>query len=321
MSEVPFLQTLALALQSQTVTLHKFLLNLRKDTKIVHSFFEGKTDESFYGSFLRNAKEAQYDLTTYICGNKKSVYYYFDSLKNKNIGSNILLFFVDKDLDDIVPTIWPSDFRVYTTDHYSVENYIVTELMFEQVWGEIFRQGSGTEASKVILSKFSKCLQDFHEFMLMVMAWILYHRRNVEQRTDLKMHLDQVDLLKLYKIDKELNFVLLCTDKDIVEKLSLQTGCSTQITQWDKYKNSLISELKLHPLKNIVRGHFEMQFFIYFITEAKDALVKALGKPVKMHLTLTDANAIDVLGPRVQLPKSLEIFLSNNLTSQLQLGM
>jgi len=45
-----------------------------------------------------------------------------------------------------------------------------------------------------------------------------------------------------------------------------------------------VAELKKHPRKNVVRGHCEMEFFIFFIGRAKSVLNKALGKALKVHL-------------------------------------
>jgi hypothetical protein len=310
-----FLDQLTSALNSPAVILHNFLLELKVRNKIVHAFFEGKTDESFYGTFIRGMIDEDYKLKTYICGNKDGVHYQFNRLRNTELGNNISVYFTDKDIEDIIP--FPRDVhsKIYVTDFYSVENYIVSDVMLEQVWAEIFRQTSGNNASKLIKAKFATCLNDFHEFMLLIMAWILYHRRNIEKLTKISLNLDCIKLKDAYIINDELDFIFTMNEDDIINLISLQTGCATSLKSFNKNKKTLIAELRKHPMKNIVRGHFEMEFFIYFIGRAKNALNKALGKALKVHLELTDANSIDVLGPRVQIPNSLNVFLHKNLSS------
>jgi Protein of unknown function (DUF4435) len=320
MNKKTFLDTLADAITSPTVALHEFLLELKIQNKIIHAFLEGKTDESFYGSFIRRIKDDDYELKTYTCGNKDGVYYQFDQLCNRKTGNNIVLYFVDKDIEDIIPYPRNKDPKIFVTDCYSVENYIVNNEILEQVWGEIFRQRSGNEASKLILAKFTSCSNEFHRLMLTIMAWVLYHRRDIEQKNN-KINLDCIQLKKIYKVNEDLEFELLIKDDGIVRLLDEQTKCNTNYALWHKHIDALIGELEGYPALHYVRGHNEMEFFVYFINMVKNALNKAVGKAQKIHVELTDANAIDVLGPRVQIPNNLEEFLYKNIRPQLALGI
>lgn len=318
MANQSFLDTLAAAISSPSVTLHSFLLEFKKQSKIIHAFFEGKTDESFYGTFIRNVMKDGYILKTYVCGNKDGVYYYYSHINGKDLGENIALYFVDKDIEDIIPFHREVTEKIYVTDYYSVENYIVSSVILEQIWGEIFRQGSGSVASKLVLTRFEICLREFYNFMLTVMAWVLYHRRNIESKENVKLNLDCVKLKAVYRIDEELDFHILGTPDNVVEVLSSQTGCMTDMAVWNNNCKKLIEELRMFPPKHIVRGHFEMEFFVYFIHSTKSALAKAMNKALKVHIELTDANSIDVLGPRTQIPVSLDQYLLKHVRPQLE---
>lgn len=321
MSNASFLDALAQAITSPSVALHEFLLELKIQNKIVHAFFEGKTDESFYGTFIRKVKDEDYKLKTYICGNKDSVYYQFEQLSSRSMGTNILVFFVDKDIDDIIPFHRTTDLKIYVTDFYSVENYIVNCEMLEQVFAEIFKQRSGNNASKLVQEKFIKCTDMFNKFMLTVMSWVLYHRRDIENNKT-KINLDCVKLKNIYKINDDLEFELTVDgEDDIISVLDSQTKSSTNIKLWNTHKDSLKNEIGAYQPKHYIRGHNEMEFFIYFIQKLKNALNVAQKKPIKLSTEITESNSIDVLGPRTPIPKSLGDFLHSNIKPQLSLGI
>ena len=66
-----FIDTLKASVKEEVVLKHDFLLFYNPEDRIVHAFFEGKTDESFYGSFLRSEIPSGWLLKTYICRREK----------------------------------------------------------------------------------------------------------------------------------------------------------------------------------------------------------------------------------------------------------
>jgi len=321
-SNASFLQLLTDASTVPVVALHNFLLNVKSNEKTIHSFFEGKTDESFYGTIIRRIKDENYKLKTYICGNKDSVYYQHEKLNSRKLKNQMLLFFVDKDIEDIIPYERPLSDNIYVTDYYSIENYIVNDQILEQVWAEIFKQTSGHELSSALCDKFNRALSDYHRFMIIVMSWILYHRRNLQNDHDATLNLDCVKLKRMYEINEHLEFkARLGHIDDVINMLDLQTKNKTYFFIWNGYKQILCKELVQYDRKCIVRGHFEMEFFVYFISSLRKVVEKTTAKQLKVSVEINDANAVDVLGPRVMLPPSLELFLQKWLQPQLVLDV
>ncbi|GHV73633.1 hypothetical protein AGMMS49940_09350 [Spirochaetia bacterium] len=97
-----FLDMLKEYKQSDNTTLHEVLLGISTSEKTIHIFFEGKTDESFYKNSIKKYYK-NYAYKTYKSGNKKSCYYFCEQLHARKNEKNIFVFFVDKDLDDIIP--------------------------------------------------------------------------------------------------------------------------------------------------------------------------------------------------------------------------
>lgn len=300
-----FLDMLSNALSSDNVTYHNFLLNYDRNKKIIHAFFEGKTDESFYGTFIRLLKPENWRLKTYICGNKNNVFDHHEQLATKHQVHQPLLFFVDKDLDDIIPITREVSNNIYTTSYYSVENYIPVEHIVEQIWAEIFRQSSGSSSVKLVIDRFLRCLNSFHEFMIDIMAWVLLMRRQGKT-----LNLDSVKIKEFVYINENLELSLVYTT---FEGLIKRLFDIAKIT----FDNAYLAEIKkcreelsaIKP-KKFVRGHFELEFFVIFLRKMKSSLDTANGKKAKTHLEITIKNALDVLAPRLKIPESLELFLN-----------
>jgi hypothetical protein len=68
----------------------------------VHAFFEGHDDEVFYRRFLEQYVAAGSRLYGYRCDGKQRVYEAFSQITARYPAIRSVLFFVDKDLDDIL---------------------------------------------------------------------------------------------------------------------------------------------------------------------------------------------------------------------------
>ena len=132
----------------------QFLLNA-KLPNIIHSFFEGQDDLSFYTNFINSFTQDPDKLhLTYICGDKEGVYKAYGLVMKAN-RPGTFLFFVDKDLSDILNEKYLQATNIYVTEFYSIENYIVTEYMLRRIWAEILHFTEiGVEFSEVYRNKF-----------------------------------------------------------------------------------------------------------------------------------------------------------------------
>src|SRR5262245_6597495 len=115
----------------------EFLLQYKRDDEILHVFFEGIEDECFYANFLNNKLPETWSYIPYNCSGKKFVYDIHRRINWKAYSSNKVLFFVDKDLSDILPETYPSADNIFVTEFYSVENYITTDYMIRRVFREL----------------------------------------------------------------------------------------------------------------------------------------------------------------------------------------
>lgn len=306
-----FLDTLKESLSDSTVLKHEFLLCYNPSEKIVHAFFEGKTDESFYGTFIRSALPELWRLKTYICKNKDRVYYHYEQLKQLHSEMQPLLFFVDKDIDDIVPFERVQGPTIHVTEYYSVENHVITIDSMERVWAEIFRQGSGSDVALELSRSFNDALNAVHDIFLDMMAWILFHRRMGNRPI-----LDNIITKDLFTISEELLLTRSLTATELYEYLDLKTKSTTDNSEYSKIK-ALRSELMSYEPKAVIRGHNEMDFFIEFYKKLKTVVAKESDNKINPKPDITRSNVLDILGPRTLIPESLKKFLQYHFVQQL----
>lgn len=306
-----FLDTLKESLSDSTVLKHEFLLCYNPSEKIVHAFFEGKTDESFYGTFLRAELPELWRLKTYICKNKDGVYYHYEQLKKLHSEMQPLLFFVDKDIEDIIPFERAQGPTIHVTEYYSVENYVITTDSVERVWAEIFRQGSGSGVALELSKSFNDALNAVHDILLDMMAWILFHRRMGN-----RPNLDCIITKDLFTISEELLLTRNFTTTELYEHLDLKTKSKTDNSEYSKIK-ALRNDLMSYEPKAVIRGHNEMDFFIEFYKKLKAVVAKESDNKIKPQPDITSSNVLDILGPRTVIPESLKKFLQYHFTQQL----
>ncbi len=302
-----FLDALNEIVDDEIVIHHLFLLNYYPDKNIIHAFFEGKTDLSFYGTLIRRYMPKEWKLRTYICGNKDSVYYQHKNLSPKHKQHQPLLYFVDKDIDDIIPITRVKDTLIYVTEYYSIENYLITETAIEQIWEELFRQPSGTVIEDELVTTFSSALLNTHEILLDIMSWILGQRKQ-----GARPNLNDIITEKYFQIDDDLKVSPIMNKNEMIELLETQTKTPySQHTADDLSEHR--EELEKYDPKMVIRGHNEMDFFISFIKKLSYVVNNKSKINIRPKVQITKANIIDIMGPRVDVPLNLDAFLSLHL--------
>ena len=291
---------------SGQVTLHDFLLNIRSGRDFcIHAFYEGKNDNGFYGAMIRRLVKEDVVLKTYVCGNKNEVYNTRSKFSNRSFEKDKLVFFVDKDVDDIIPLCRPLFDDLHVTETYSIENYLVDEKMFSQVCSEVMKIDSGCERLNHIEVAFKKCDEKFSEWMIDVMAWVICCRR-----LNCRPKLGNVKMDDICQVDGDMNFSPLKSGSDLFSYLSETSGANVSIME--DYIKSAVEELKRLPPKSYIRGKFHLWLLVECIDKAKSALAEASEKDLKVHVNLNCASIVDILAPRLRTPQTIIAFFQRN---------
>jgi len=225
----------------------------------------------------------------------------------------IVLFFVDKDFSDFLSENYPKAGNIYVTDFYSIENYLVSEDMLIRVWNEIIRFPNTSIDTSVIIQKFQVQLARFYNFVLPITAWIVYLRRK-----GIQPNINNVNFSRIFYFNEDL---VIGKKEEIglrgeIERLERTCGVVTP-KGFLSHLGSLTKEfVELEP-KTYIRGKFELWFFVKFIeklTSMLRATISDLGESIGMKTQISEDNAIEVLGPRLQIPPSLDRFLHENIS-------
>jgi len=307
-----FLSELKRARESPISAYHQFLLQNQNTAECVHAFFEGREDSSFYIGFLRRYVPHPKCLYFYKCGNKEGVYETFNKIMRAATSRGRALFFVDKDLSDFLNEQHIVAENIFVTNYYSIENYLVSEEMLLRISDDLLNLPDSIDTNK-ILEKFRIELERFYEQVLPITAWIIYLRR-----CKLRPNINNINLSHFFRFNDDLTLeidldIKQTNGSSILERMCEVTtppGCQPEI-------ESIVNELANLDPKLYVRGKFEIWFFVKFVGKLVKLLqgtTNTIGKRIKVRTQINEDNAVEILGPRLQIPSSLEKFLQENLS-------
>jgi hypothetical protein len=312
-----FLDYLNQELANDNIEHHLFLIEYNPKRMVVHCFFEGKTDESFYGTSIRHLLPEGYKLKTYICGKKDSVIYHHNEIGHKTCDIQPLLFFIDKDIDNIIPIPVNKSESIYETSFYSIENYIVSSTSLSQLWAEIFRQTSGTKVSDKLETLFDEAHMKYNIISIRLMSWVLFHRR----KGGVRLNLDCIKTTDLFSITDNLKLLPSFSLEDFYNYLDIKTKVNTLSSEYSEI-DSCLNELSQFEIKEVSRGHNEMDLFIAFFKKLKEITANVESTKIKPHVEINSVNVIDIMGPRIKpcslLLKFLEMHFSKLASSDLK---
>ena len=303
---------LAAAREKPIAVVHRFLLQHNPSADAIHAFFEGRTDESFYGPNIRRLKKDEVNYYSYVCGNKRNVYGSYNLLRQKGINLDPIMFLVDRDIDWFLGVRYEISEHIYITDYYSVESHLVDERLLLQVWAEIIRQGSGGAITEFIQNSYRIALSEYTNLAIDLMAWFIYHVRKGN-----KPNLNNAKLGRLYNITDSLVINWHETLDDTILKMDEWCDVETDLDNWHTEHPSINTQMTQHDSLLLIRGKWLLDFFVSFLRALTNIARREPG--VTVPLEISEANALDILGPRVKIPCSLSDYLKRKLQVQEQL--
>lgn len=287
----------------------------------IHAFMEGNSDPSFYRAAILKFHSDFNSIFTYDCGGKKGVYKLRETINSRTEDSSMdkfqitIIYFVDKDLSDIIPEVHPPADDIYCTDHYSIENYLVSRFIFDTVLTDCFSfSKGGLPERNRLLDRFENQLNAFYEYVTPIMGWGLYLRRH-----GVDFEFGDIKLGRLLTFDDDLSITFGVQGDFENYVQALEEMCKVHTPpEFINEEKALVSELKGYAPKQFIRGKFEIWFLLKF-SEAVKKLLKNLPE-IEFRYSealMNEKDIVKFLGPRLHpLPESLEHFLVNNLSKR-----
>lgn len=293
---------------SPTAVLHKFLVNYNPSGRQIHAFVEGSPDLAFYRRYLDPYVDPG-AVWLYNCEGKAHVYETYGKIIERFPHCRRVIFFVDKDVDDIIGEAWPADPRIYVTDVYSIENYLVCKEVVTRYLHDFVKLKRVEFDFAPVLSQFDKQRDKFYGVILPLMAWVVTARRSGQ-----RPNLGNIALANL----------LLFSDSGFVERkrnrldyLCKVTGVQLPPGVWKPIRRTCL-ELKRLPPKRYVRGKFEAWFMLEMLKTLLaqlDREARQSGGAISVNTSVHDSNFVQLLVPGLPVPTSLASFLDFHLRS------
>lgn len=299
-----WLTRLKKAAKSNTAIYIRFLQQYSVQNNSLHIFHEGKDDPSFYGNFIVRKTKKNQKVNYYNCHNKQNVYDNYSKINWSVYPKKRILFFVDKDYSDFLNLIYPKDTNIFVTKYYSIENYLVSEEIFERCLKDLI--GLEDNVITPLSRKFKSALKDFHKELIVLSAFIIFHRLKNNKINLNQLNLQNIyDLSSFFEVKRKVNKL-----NEIDKQLGIKTYvCFSEVSKISK-NLKLLKEPKLY-----IRGKYELFFLVHSINSVLKILNKGLKKPkYKIPISLSMSNAIQVIAPRVRQPRDVSRFLNSNLS-------
>lgn len=306
-----FLTELKDAAKSSSASHISILQQYKKKEKSIHLFFEGKDDPSFYTNYIENRIEKDCKVFFYNCKNKKGVYENYKKLDWRTYKKYRVLFFVDKDHDDLLRIKLPVDNNIFVTKYYSIENYLVNNQILRRILRELIGITDENSIRRIVRS-FEKELLKYSNKMIIVTSWILLHRK-----LKTNPNLNNINISHLFKFEGlEIKRIKKPQSKSTKKYLDSKTKVNTPAKSWPRIKD-ILNKIKIIPeYKTHLRGKFEMWFMIVFIDNLLEKLNEGKQKgqtKLKLKVPLSISNSVAILGTRLKIPEELKSFLETNL--------
>jgi hypothetical protein len=274
----------------------------------LHAFFEGHDDIAFFSPYIERALPAGMRFYPYRCEGKSLVFEAFAEIANRFSETRNVLFFVDKDIDDILGTPWPTDPRIYVTDVYSIENYLVDSGTLMRFFRASVRLQNINFDAETIAKHFEEQLNRFHRKVMSLMGWIL-----VARRTGRKPNLKNINLATMYEVGED----GIRAKKGVrIETVSRVSGV-TLVPAIMRTLGIATRELVRVPPKRVVRGKFEAWFFVEYwnnLIKRIRELSREQNGTITVKVSLTTTNLVATLSPYSDTPPSLGRFLRTHFS-------
>lgn len=295
------------------IALHEFKNRFKKDSKTIYGFVEGKDDPCFYRGFLDNSIPEDWNVELWPSGGKDSVFEIYSTFDWRSFNKNQILFFVDKDLSEFTNRSIPNKNNIFTTDNYSIENDIVNSNTCDRILREIcgFTELKYDDSDK-IKDLFDKQLELFQKALIPVMSNIISWR--MENR---KACLNDICMKHLFKIEKGVLLEISKPKNKESKIVYIHDQCNLEVNNKESITEIVIAFEKEYHYRKFTRGKYLLWFLVEFcLSIHKDynnlPSVMITKKP-KMVVSLSQSNAIAIVGLRCKIPKTLREFLENTI--------
>lgn len=274
-----------------------------KTGKNVHLFVENGDDYEFYRSCVMHVYY-EYKLFCYSMEGKQNVKDAYKIIDVDKYESGRVLFFVDKDYDDILKISQIVATNFFYTRHYSIENYLVTEEVFLIILDRFYVNKINDTVKEKLLQAYCEAYSRF-VIKIRTLTWFILIDREKSKKAvldklklELFIHFEKMIFYekKLIRPDlydkiiqnnkrriKEQNYIRKESIKDV---LSLKCEADPEQFTFTNImeKRALISTISNQ--KSFIRGKYDL----WFLTEILKTVEKKIEEIYNEENIIVDQN-------------------------------
>jgi hypothetical protein len=285
--------------------IHEFKLFYDPGCSQVHAFVEGQADKTFYSHFVTQRLLPSTRLYLYDCKGKRSVLDTMTRLKLEYPDARTLLYFVDKDLDDLLE-FQPVADSLFCTEVYSIENYLMEATAVLRWFEESWRLSNVRFELGLLIREFEDRERSFIRLTRPIMAWILAHRRLGNRPM-----LSQLDLTKLIRVEIDGSLKRSVPRGGRVAYLDKVARVRTDREVLIKMRECIatISDMKHSAW---LRGKFALWFLLAFMKATEKSLrvaAEEAGGTISCQIQTHEGNLLECLVSRIRQPRAVAAFL------------
>jgi hypothetical protein len=302
-----FVDLLRQSRSTPAALVHQFLTSYDPNEPRVYAFVEGDADRAFYREFIEQHLRGR-RLYIFNCEGKRRVFDAYEKVTQRHPQCRNVLFFVDKDVDDLIGQSWPTDPRIFVTEWYSVENYVVIRETVDRYFADFIKLRRVALDLSGATSQFDSKLASFHRAVKSLMCWII-----VMRRSGARVILSDLKLEKLYDFDG--GRIVRVRAGPPIAYLCQATQTAPPANLWKQVRR-VRKELDRQDPKRYIRGKFEAWFLVEFVKRVIADLGSVAAESngsISVTAPLHESNFVQILVRGVQVPPSLDSFLRFHL--------
>lgn len=296
----------------ETVNLASFTLKQcysnSSSSKKVYFIIEGKDDIPFYGTKADEYLPDGWSLKIIPAGNRKKA---VDAYRESNWSiyeKKRVLFFIDRDLSDYTSEDTPSDYNVYVTQKYAIENELCTYDTFIKALKYYYGLNDMEDIDESTIEHlFSTWWVSFSKLAEPIMAQILYWKFNNVNSNYANFKIQNVFEIKDSALQRD---KLLTSDDDIIKELFRQSGITYTPIDTTTYKTLLNVR---HTPEEYIRGKYVLAFFVkalLYISQNSTTVLPS-KKSSRPTINVGYEDAVAKLCGIMRTPESLRTFFEN----------
>ena len=240
---------------------HQFLLAKSSSaSNEVFLFFEGIQDPAFYMPHLVYRLTGR-KVNTFICHGRAEVLKAYQLVETTKEEASCTMYFVDKDLTDILDDLPPPTPPIFQTKWYSIENYLSCDSGFERYWVERLHLSISDERYADYLNRLRTLSLSFNKRAKTLMALVLL-ARGIGGHTPTKPNLNNVNLNDILAIDLQKGH---CRFKRGACQAFLR-ACNIHSYSTTAIKTIIRTNLNIRHPKSYIRGKYELWFYATTLT-------------------------------------------------------